>query len=97
MAPIVERELDAAGAEVLLVSCNLARREELAGDLARAKELGADTLVVEIKAAAIDAVAEFADQAGIDVVFLDNVPKPHDPEFDLDALLRDLADRAVSR
>ncbi|MBC7462482.1 MAG: hypothetical protein H7287_14080, partial [Thermoleophilia bacterium] len=97
VAPIVERELTAAGAEVLLVSCNLARRGELAVDLRRAKELGAGTVVVEIKAAAIDAVAEFAVAVGLDVVFLDNVPRPHDTEFDLDTLLRDLADRATAR
>lgn len=96
VAPIVERELVAAGAEVLLVSCNLARRDELALDLARARELGADTVVVEIKAAAIDAVAEYAETAGMDVVFLDNVPKPHDPEYDLDAMLCDLAERATA-
>ncbi|MCW2950251.1 MAG: cyclic 2,3-diphosphoglycerate-synthetase [Thermoleophilia bacterium] len=96
VAPLVNRELARAGADVLFVSCNLARREELAHDLARAQAQGADTLVVEIKAAAIDAVAEFADAAGMSVVFLDNVPRPHDPDFDLDGLLTQLADRAVS-
>jgi cyclic 2,3-diphosphoglycerate synthetase len=97
VAPIVERELAAAGADVALVSCNLARRDELAADLAAARAAGVDALVVEIKAAAIDAVAEFADAHGIDVVFLDNVPRPHDPSVDLDALLQRLADLAVER
>lgn len=95
VAPLVHRELTDRGAEVLLVSCHLARRDELARDLERAKDLGADTLVVEIKAAAIDAVAEFADSAGLEVVFLDNVPRAHDADVDLDALLVELADRAV--
>ncbi len=97
VAPIVERELAAAGADVEFVSCNLARREELAADLERALEAGVDAVVVEIKAAAIDAVAEFADRSGIDVVFLDNVPRAHDADVDLDGLLRDLADRAIAR
>jgi cyclic 2,3-diphosphoglycerate synthetase len=97
VAPIVERELAAAGAEVVLVSCNLARRDALAEDLSRARELGVDALVVEIKAAAIDAVAEFADDAGIEVVFLDNVPRPHGSGDDLDSRLRSLADRAIER
>jgi len=94
VAPLVERELVARGADVALVSCNLARREELAADLDRAVELGATTVVVEIKAAAIDAVAEFADRTGLDVIFLDNIPTPHDPDVDLEAMLCGLADKA---
>lgn len=97
VAPIVERELAARGADVALVSCALARREELAVDLTAAREAGAELLVVEIKAAAIDAVAEFADAHGLEVVFLDNVPRPHDPDVDFDTLLRDAADLAISR
>lgn len=97
VAPIVERELAARGAEVVLVSCNLARRDLLEADLERALAAEVDTMVVEIKAAAIDAVAEFADRAEIDVIFLDNVPRPHDPGVDLDAVLRSLAESAVDR
>ncbi|MCZ4495967.1 MAG: cyclic 2,3-diphosphoglycerate-synthetase [Thermoleophilia bacterium] len=96
VAPIVERELAGHGAEVVLVSCNLARREELVHDLERAKEQGADTIVVEIKAAAIDAVAEFADASGLDVIFLDNVPRSHHEGDDLEGLLTWLADRAIT-
>ena len=97
VAPIVERELAQRGADVAMVSCNLARRDELAVELERAAEAGVDAVVVEIKAAAIDAVAEFADQSGIDVIFLDNVPRPHDDSVDLDHLLRELADTAIER
>ncbi|MCW2920338.1 MAG: cyclic 2,3-diphosphoglycerate-synthetase [Thermoleophilia bacterium] len=97
VAPIVERELTQAGADVALVSCNLARRDELVHDLDAAKAAGVDAVVVEIKAAAIDAVAEFADTSGIDVIFLDNVPRAHDADVELDALLRGLADRAIER
>lgn len=81
--------LRAAGAKLVLVSHNLARRNELRRDIARAVESGADTFVVEIKAAAIDSVAEAADEHGVDVVFLDNPPVTHDTSFDLDALLAD--------
>jgi cyclic 2,3-diphosphoglycerate synthetase len=97
VAPVVERELLAAGATVELVSCNLARRGQLAVDLAAARDAGVDTLVVEIKAAAIDAVAEFADTHELDVVFLDNVPRAHEAGDDLDGILRDLADLARDR
>ena len=55
------RELAAEhGADVVIVSGNLARRDQLAGDLERAAAAGADTYLVEIKAAAIDVVAEAA-------------------------------------
>lgn len=96
VAPVVERELSRAGADVALVSCNLARREQLAVDLERAAAAKVDAIVVEIKAAAIDSVAEFADRSGIEVIFLDNVPRTHDDDADLDAVLRTLADRALA-
>ena len=38
----------------------------------------------------IDVVAEVADEYGIDVIFLDNVPVAHDPHVDLDAVLQTL-------
>jgi cyclic 2,3-diphosphoglycerate synthetase len=97
VAPIVERELVGRGADVALVSCHLAQREQLAVDLEAARTAGVDALVVEIKAAAIDAVAEFADEHDIDVLFLDNVPRAHEDSVDLDGLLRALADRAIER
>ena len=55
--------------EVVAVSRNLANRERLAEDLAR---IDADVYLVEIKAAAIDLVAEAAVQRGVDVVFAEN-------------------------
>ncbi|MEO6866795.1 MAG: 2,3-diphosphoglycerate synthetase, partial [Gaiellales bacterium] len=97
VAPLVRSELEGRGAHVELVSCNLARREELERDLEKAAAGGVDAVVVELKAAAIDAVAEFADRSGIRVIFLDNVPRAHDPNVDLDAILRELADQAISR
>jgi cyclic 2,3-diphosphoglycerate synthetase len=97
VAPLVERELARAGADVALVSCHLAQRAELARDLDAARAAGVDALVVEIKAAAIDAVAEFAATHNIDVVFLDNIPRAHDASIDLDAELAQLVDLARNR
>jgi cyclic 2,3-diphosphoglycerate synthase len=55
--------------DVVAVSRNLANRERLAEDLLR---IDADVYLVEIKAAAIDLVAEAAVQRGVDVVFAEN-------------------------
>jgi cyclic 2,3-diphosphoglycerate synthetase len=56
-------------ADVVLVSRNLADRAKLREDLVRTD---ADVYLVEIKAAAIDVVAEAAAERGVDVVFADN-------------------------
>ena len=81
------------GADVVHASANLARRDELRSEL---DDLEADVFLVEIKAAAIDVVAEAADERGADVVFADNdvIPLPGQP--DLDAELRALAEAAVA-
>ena len=60
---------DAHGAEVVHVSGNLARREALRAEIER---VDADVFLVEIKAAAIDVVAEAAVARGSEVVFADN-------------------------
>jgi cyclic 2,3-diphosphoglycerate synthetase len=80
------------GAEVVHVSGNLARRDELRRELAA---VDAEIYLVELKAAAIDVVAETAADRGIRVVFADNevIPLPGEP--DLDATLRRLADQVV--
>jgi cyclic 2,3-diphosphoglycerate synthetase len=56
-------------AEVVSVSRNLADRTKLRDDLVRAD---AEVYLVEIKAAAIDVVAEAAQQHGVEVVFAEN-------------------------
>jgi cyclic 2,3-diphosphoglycerate synthetase len=78
------------GADVVLVSGNLARRAKLRGDLDSAAE--AEVYLVEIKAAAIDVVAEAAEARGIPVVFADNAVLPLPGEPDLDEQVRALAD-----
>ena len=91
----IERHLrEELGAEVVLVSGNLARREALREDLARARE--AEVYLVEIKAAAIDVVAEDALERGVEVVFADNELVPVGV-LDLDTELVRLADQAIAR
>jgi len=81
------------GADVTLVSGNLARRDALRADLDRAD---AEVYLVEIKAAAIDVVAEAAAERGADVVFADNEVLPLPGEADLDAALQELAAQAAA-
>ena len=77
---------------VRFVSRALADRAVLREDVRRAD---AEVFVVEIKAAAIDVVAEAARARGAALVFAENevVPVPGEP--DLDALLLDLLDGAA--
>jgi cyclic 2,3-diphosphoglycerate synthetase len=55
--------------EIIAVSRNLADRDKLREDAARTDP---DVFLVEIKAAAIDVVAEVAAERGVEVVFADN-------------------------
>ncbi len=72
------------GGELVVLSHALAKRDQLRIDLASAIERKADCVVVEIKAAGIDTVAEFADENGLETIFLDNPPVPHDSTCDLE-------------
>jgi cyclic 2,3-diphosphoglycerate synthetase len=94
----LERHLrEEHGAEVVLVSGNLARREALREDLER---VDAETYVVEIKAAAIDVVAEAALERGAEVVFADNELVPTgvlDLDIELIRLADQRPDRAIAR
>jgi cyclic 2,3-diphosphoglycerate synthase len=81
------------GAEVTFVSGNLARREALRDELAH---LDAEVYLVEIKAAAIDVVAEAALERGAEVVFADNELVPVGV-LDLDTELIRLAEQAIAR
>jgi cyclic 2,3-diphosphoglycerate synthase len=57
------------GLEVVHVSSSLSRRDELRREL---ETVEADTYLIELKAAAIDVVAEAADERGIPIVLLSN-------------------------
>jgi cyclic 2,3-diphosphoglycerate synthase len=90
----IERHLrQEHGAEIVLVSGNLARREALREELARAD---ADVYLVEIKAAAIDVVAEAALERGVELVFADNELVPAGVH-DLDTEVVRLADAAAAK
>ena len=89
--PEVERRLRAGlarhGVDVRIFSSNLARRGELDRDVEAALREDCDVFLTELKAAAIDVVAEAAARAGAQVVFLRNRPvaEPDQPPLD-DAL-----------
>ena len=83
------------GAELVLVSGQLSSRKELKEELESEEARSADVYLVEIKAAAIEVVAEAGAERGIPVVFADNAVLPVDGEVDLDEELRRLADAAT--
>ena len=64
------------GAEVVLVSGNLADRDALLEELDSPAAAAAEVFLTEIKAAAIDVVAEAADTRGVPVVFANNEVAP---------------------
>jgi cyclic 2,3-diphosphoglycerate synthetase len=72
---------DHLDAEVVAVSRNLADRARLREDLAA---VTADVYLVEVKAAAIDVVAEAARERGVELVFAANevVSRPGEPDLD---------------
>jgi cyclic 2,3-diphosphoglycerate synthase len=83
------------GAEVTLVSGNLARREELRAELDSPAARTAEVYLVEIKAAAIDVVVEAATDREVPVVFSDNQVLTLPGQEPLDERLAALADAAV--
>jgi cyclic 2,3-diphosphoglycerate synthase len=89
LAEHLERE---HGAEVILFSGNLADRDALRADLDAPAAAGAEVFLTEIKAAAIDVVAEAAETRGVPVVFADNEVLPLPGESDLDEAAAALAD-----
>lgn len=81
--------LERKGLQVALVSTALSRRKELARDLVQAEREGCDLFLTEIKAAAIEVVAEYAEREGIPLGFLRSrvTALPGEPSPD-DALWR---------
>jgi len=82
------------GIDVRVLSTNLARRAALSEDLARAEREGCDVYLTELKAAAIELVAEDAERRGVQVVMVRNRPVSIPGEPDLDAELLALLERA---
>ena len=82
--PVLAAHLrEAHGAAAVTVSGNLARREELRRDLERAD---AELWLVELKAAAVDVVAEEALARGIPLVLVDNEVRSAELDAELVAL-----------
>ena len=97
MHPALRASLEADhGADVVAVSGSLSDRAALRADLDRPDVARAETYLTEIKAAAIDVVAEAAEARGARLVFCDNRPQATDGSPDLDAALRALADEVVA-
>jgi cyclic 2,3-diphosphoglycerate synthetase len=90
LAPLVAHLRDEHGADVVTATSDLARRPALAQAVAAAAR-DADVFLTEIKAAAIDVVAEAADRYGKELVFCDNVPVGVDGD-DLEAAAESLAE-----
>ena len=76
---------ECGGVEPVVVSSNLARREDLAVDLDNAVREGCEVFLTELKAAAIETVARRARAEGARVVFVRN--RPVGLDGDLDAAL----------
>jgi cyclic 2,3-diphosphoglycerate synthetase len=79
---------DVHGAEVVHVSGNLADRTALRAELDRVE---AEVFLVELKAAAVDVVAEFALARGADIVLAANELVSLPEEGDLDEILLEMA------
>ena len=88
--PVLVKALEEdEGAEVVLAAADLADRPSLAEDVRKATR-EADVFLTELKAAAVDVVAEAADAGGKELVLCDNEPVCVDG--DLGALVDRLAD-----
>jgi cyclic 2,3-diphosphoglycerate synthetase len=73
--PVIRRFLEErSGCKVVLFSASLANRPALRAELLRPEMDGVEMVLTEIKAAAIDVVAESAEARGLPVVPVDNVP-----------------------
>lgn len=83
------------GVEPVVVSRHLASRPRLAEDLEAARAERCDVYLTELKAAAVDTVAEAAARAGARLVFVRNRPRELPGEPDLDAALLALLEGAA--
>jgi cyclic 2,3-diphosphoglycerate synthetase len=86
--------VDHLDADVVHVSRNLANRPALREEL---EKIDAEVYLTEIKAAAIDVVAEAAAQRGAEIVFADNEVVPLAGEPDLDGQLVALVEETLQQ
>jgi cyclic 2,3-diphosphoglycerate synthetase len=92
--PLRER-LEQTGVDVCVTSANLARRGLLEADLELAARKGCDIYLTELKAAAIELVAERAERVGARIEFVRNRPLSLPGEPDLDERLELLHEEAL--
>jgi cyclic 2,3-diphosphoglycerate synthetase len=86
------------GCEVVAISHNLSNRPKLRADIAEAIEkYRPTTLLTEVKAAAIDVATALCIEAGLRVVYADNVPLEIEGEKKLADEILKVADMAVER
>jgi cyclic 2,3-diphosphoglycerate synthetase len=100
--PILKQHLEGTyGCEVVAVSHALARRDDLRRELESAWGTGGsrpvDALVVELKAAAVDVVARWGLERGLEVVFVDNRPQAVGGDGPLEELFLRVAEAARER
>ena len=60
------------GCRITGISFNLSRRDMLRQDLSKCS--GYDTILTELKAAAVDVLTEYASENRIEVSYIDNIP-----------------------
>ena len=83
---------------VVGVSHNLSRRPALRDELSRLFERHkVDTLLTELKAAAVDVATAMAVERGIEVIYADNVPVQVGEDSDLDRAILEVIECAVER
>jgi cyclic 2,3-diphosphoglycerate synthetase len=92
----LRERLEKDGVEVCVSSANLARRSLLQRDLESATRERCDVFLTELKAAAIDVVAEEAERRGARIEFVRNRPRPLPGEPDLDDRLTRLYEEALA-
>ncbi len=100
-APVEAGELleghlrDVEGCELVGSSFSLSRRDRLVSDLEGAYD--AEVVLTELKAAAVDVVAEYARSKGKELVFFHNVPLPCGDEAGLEEFFEAIWDKAMER
>jgi cyclic 2,3-diphosphoglycerate synthetase len=88
--PEISGAIERHGVEVAFFSPNLARRAALERDVDRAAAAGCEVFLTELKALAVEVVAERASREGIHVALVRNRPVALPGEPDLDTELRRL-------
>jgi cyclic 2,3-diphosphoglycerate synthetase len=94
--PRIRERLAAQRVELQLFSPNLARRDALERDIELAVHHRCDLFLTELKAAAVDTVAEQAERHGAELMFLRNRPRSLDGDPGLDTELLALYEQAAA-